>query len=133
MTFTLPTFNLVVDVYTGPWLAKVLRLSVMGNLARGRRVQQAFETADTPQISLGGQPLYSLLLPALTDIRDGNQGVEPDILEIPTGSGRWYAVAAYDDVGKGFPNEYRSAFVLKVSQAVSSTTYAGLFWPIPCP
>jgi hypothetical protein len=53
-----------------------------------------------------------LKVPAHTDIRMvgvGNGVANPDLVEVPLGSGLWYAVYAVMDVAKGFPNEYRSA------------------------
>jgi hypothetical protein len=51
----------------------------------------------------------SLLLPPLADIRGPQDTVGPDFVECPAGTGRYYRVVAVDDIGKGFPNEHRSA------------------------
>lgn len=50
-----------------------------------------------------------LLLPAGTDIRDNKAATGADLVEVPAGSGRYYAVHTVDDVGCGFRNEYRFA------------------------
>lgn len=68
-----------------------------------------------------------LLLPAGTDVRDdfswdGVAMNKPDFIEVPVGSGRGYTVVMVDDVGKGFANEYRFAFIMKNAH-----------WPIPAP
>ncbi len=86
----------------------------------------------------GGQQIVpidtTILLPALTDIRDGyGAALTPDVVECPSGSGRWYVVFGVDDFGKGFPNEHRYALVNKIGQWIGGTTYAGLFWPTPIP
>lgn len=132
MAFTVPEFPLAVDVYTGPWLTKVLRFGTVGNLALGRR-GIVFPDFEIPAANAWNGPHY-LLLPPGTDVRDLNcNQPDNDIVEVPSGSGRWYGVALVDDVGKGFPNEHRYAMIFKISQRVHATLYAGLFWPTPIP
>lgn len=126
-----PTFNLKCDIYTGPWLTKVLRASnVDCNLALGRRVQQ--QGNDYANLSYG-PAAPNLLLPLGTDVRDGANASGQDIVECPAGTGRWYQVTAVDDVGKGFSNEYRLAALCKISAFLDPTKYSGLFWPTPIP
>lgn len=64
---------------------------------------------------MAGVPIICmcLLLPPITDIR-GMQDVSGfvDVVEVPQGTGRWYGVAVVDDVGKGYPNEHRTALLL---------------------
>ncbi len=132
MPFSPPTFNLIADVYNGPWNSKSLRMSIPANLAFGRRVQVLAETDFAPQtIPTSFAPL--LLCPKLTDLRDQSQGFPPDIIECPSGTGRWYVLFAWEDVGKGFSNEYRAAQIIKISNAVDPAAYPGLFWPTPAP
>jgi len=131
MAFTVPTFNLSVQIYTGPWPVGAPRLVTVGNLAYGRRVQQVRVSDVGNQESYGGQA--TLLLPALTDVRDGGNG-QQDYIQCPAGSGRWYVCMLVEDVGKGFANEYRAATIGKIWQGVSGTgSYPGLFWPTPIP
>jgi hypothetical protein len=112
-----------------------LRLSdVPCNLAWGKRVNTGLPISTTE----GGeysQTLMVLLVPALTDIRDaaGLVGVHPDLVVVPSGSGRWYSVMYVDDLGKGFPNEHRGAVLYKAYEKVSPTQYPGLAWPVPIP
>jgi len=131
MSFTLPDFNLSVDVYTGPWLTKVFRLNVEGNLAVGRRT--AFFSTDWGAGAPSFHPLPTLLLPALTDIRDGSCNGVQDVVEIPSGSGRWYQVLGVDDSGKGFGNEHRFAHVSKIYEQMNPLNFPGLQWPTPIP
>ncbi len=63
-----------------------------------------------------------LLLPAGSDIRDYSTSSGDDFAECPSGSGRLYRVKYVDDVARGFPNEYRIAFVIKYVP-----------WPTPNP
>lgn len=130
MAFTVPTFNLTVDVWNGPWLTKSLRMSVQGNLTPGRRVQQFWLDFSIPELVLGALQM-GLLLPAGTDLRTQYQGFPPDVLEVPAGSGRWYQLVDFDDVGKGFSNEYRFAVIQKIGNALDAALYPGLFWPTP--
>jgi hypothetical protein len=133
MSFSLPDFNLICDVYTGPWLTRVLRVSPVCNLAMGRRTAFLTFTIDIVDATQGLSP--NLLLPAGTDVRDvscsgsGNA----DVIECPAGSGRWYQVVNVDDIGKGFGNEHRCASLVKIYEGVDSVRFAGLFWPTPIP
>jgi len=65
-------------------------------------------------------------LPKDTDVRGIETGPEtPDVVEVPTGSGRSYIVLRVDDYGKGFTNEHRFAVI---------TPYPALYlWPTPIP
>lgn len=131
MAFSVPTFNLLCDVYTGPWTGKVLRLAdVPCNLALGRRVQQIYAAEFNAPY---GPSAPNLLVASLTDIRDQHCGGDSDLVEVPKGTGRWYVVSIVDDVGKGFPNEYRLCGLQKISQATSPGNFPGLHWPTPIP
>jgi len=71
----------------------------------GRRVNVASSGGTT----LAGVPIaaITLLVAKQTDIRGPQDTVSEDMVEVPAGSGRWYWVAAVDDIGKGYPNEHR--------------------------
>jgi len=131
MAFTLPDFNLPVDIYTGPWTTRVLRVSVMGNLAYSRRVNLGPEQQSGEQYASAA--FMSLLLPALTDVRSYLTTGQADSVEVPAGSGRWYSVDSVDDIGKGFANEHRCAMLSQSSQFLNAVQYPGLTWPIPIP
>ncbi len=135
MSFTVPTFNLVCNVFTGPWLTKVLRIPDLPcNLALGRRVQ-TWEFIDAQSDYLRVCP--HLLVPALSDVRDSSTespaGQYYDVIEVPSGSGRWYRVNAVDDVGKGFSNEHRMVGLTKILEWTDPVNYAGAKWPTPIP
>lgn len=132
MAFTVPTFDLLCDIYTGPFPARVLRIHDQPcNLAMGRRVQQAIPASfGLPE----GYASPSLLVPAGTDVRDGACGPPGvDFIECPPGTGRWYFAGYVDDVGKGFPNEYRLVALGKCYEDLNAIEFAGLHWPIPIP
>jgi hypothetical protein len=115
--YTLPTFNLVCDVFT-PAAANVLvpagaiirEVDLPCNLAWGRRVN----VASTGGTMAPGVPLtaVTLLLPKGADVRGPQDITSADVIEVPAGSGRWYGVYAVDDIGKGFANEHRAAVLL---------------------
>lgn len=132
MSFSVPTFNLTCDIYNGPWLTKSLRLSSPCNLALGRRVIGQFQDYAVPQVAAASLQMQ-LLLPGGTDLHDAFMGLPNDVIEVPAGSGRWYGLFAFDDVGKGFANEYRIADISKIAAAVDPTRYAGCVWPTPVP
>lgn len=118
MSFSVPTFNLTVNIWRnglGPPLAPSV-VSV-ANLCMGRRVQPAGGSG-----SAGFDCNMTLLLPPGTDIRDGIRSAAADLVEAPAGSLRFYSVDWVDDAGKGFPNEHRVAFIL-----------ARGLWPAPYP
>ena len=111
--FTVPTFNLAVRYwrnYAGPYTsAHPGGLNTVGNL---RMLKTAFIQASI----LLNEPAMVLAVPKGTDVRprDGFGNGSPDIVEVPTGSGRFYIATAVDDVARGFANEYR---VVSLSQA----------------
>jgi hypothetical protein len=116
MAYTVPTFNLLVNIgqFTGvipsPW-----RLTdVPCALVYGRRVNVATSgdaAYDSPSVVQG----MNLLLPALTDIRGLQDAVSPDFVECPAGTGRYYYVNFVDDIGKGWPNEHRTAGIFAIA------------------
>lgn len=108
MPFSLPTFNLTCDIVDG--VTGVTRLTSPCNLAFGRR-QNTIGASGTGTVGVPG-PVMTLLLPALTDIRSDWQLVPPDIVQCPAGSFRLYRVFWVDDIGKGFANEHRVAYLI---------------------
>lgn len=131
MAFTLPTFNLLCNIYTGPWVTKVLRIANQPcNLALGRRIS-ALPVEIGPDTSAGLTP--TLLLPALVDIRDLGCASGYDLVEVPQGTGRWYFVMVVDDIGKGFANEHRYAQLQKAVDRNSTVDFPGAVWPTPIP
>jgi len=132
MAFTIPTFNLTCNIFDGGVIPPLppVRLTSPCNLSVGRSVRLGsaigfFNTAYGAMV---------LLVPALTDIRDAqsNSGPLGDLVEVPAGSGRVYYVSYVDDVGKGFPNEFRFALLAKAVEA-NGGEFAGFLWPRPIP
>jgi hypothetical protein len=133
MAFRVPSFNLVCDIglstaagYPGSKTGFIPRIVAQPcALVYGKRVN--FAASHGP--SAGNSQAFgmSLLLPALTDVRGlqsytGN-GNRVDLVECPSGSGRWYCVAWVEDIGKGWPNEHRVALIQVI----------GSFWTAPYP
>lgn len=116
MAFRLPSFNLLCNITTcdvpntpaiptGPY-----RLTDQEcQLTYGRRVQVASTGGTTTAGVL--VLVMNLLLPVETDIRGPQDTVSFDMVEVPSGTGRWYYVAGVDDIGKGFANEHRTASI----------------------
>jgi hypothetical protein len=130
MAFSLPSFNITVAVYSGPWLGGSFRFESLANYAFGRRVGVGvLGPADPTHQALTFESL--LLLPPGTDIRSGMCADSPDVVEIPVGSGRWYMVFAVDVIGMGFPNEHVGAAVVQISARSSPSSFPGLVWPVP--
>lgn len=130
MAFILPDFNLLCDVYRGPWATRAIAVAGLEcNLAFSRRQQlpTAFENDNE------WSPIMSLLVPAGSDIRSLVNAAVQDVVECPAGSGRWYQVGGVDDIGKGFPNEHRCALLFQISEAMFGAPYVGLAWPAPMP
>lgn len=135
MAFTIPQFNLVADLYKMfagyDFTAKAFRVATPCQL-------RAY--GSHPKLVSFGLTLYTelrsewcLLCPAGTDVRDSSCTGLADVVEVPSGSGRWYAVAYVDDVAKGFANEYRVAMVVKVGPDDFPTANNFPYWPTPIP
>lgn len=121
MTFTVPNFNLDVNIWDNPPVPPAaFSRAVKGNLAWGKRVS-SYQGLFTTTEAL----LMTLLLPPGTDIRGPAQSTSGSVVEVPAGTGRFYHVTAVDDIGKGFPNEHRAA--------VCAATQDFGVWPTPYP
>lgn len=116
MAFVVPTFPLTVNIWRNAAFGGPPSLTSPGNLAMGHR--------SYPSLSQAALPAFSpiLLLPKLTDVRTNRKGGLSDFVEVPAGSGRTYVVEDVEDVGKGFPNEFRVAVLM-----------ARTGWPVPYP
>lgn len=110
MAFTLPTFNITVNIWRlqGAGGAYVTPSVIsLANLTPGKRVMVGKISGAT----VSDQFDMELLLPALTDIRAFWNGTAGDLVEAPAGTNRFYIVTQVDDIGKGFPNEHRIAWM----------------------
>ena len=120
MGYTLPVFNLTCNIWrNGIAVTNPPAVISSCNLALGRRVGQV-----QGLVALGGdgQGAMWLLLPIGTDIQDVKNGIGPDRVEVPAGSGRYYNSVWVDDIGAGFANEHRFAELIGVAT-----------WPLPFP
>lgn len=128
MAYTLPAFNLVVNIwrnppFVGPADYTLPQVITSCNLSMGRRVTgQPF-----------GQINAVVLFPPLTDIRPSNPGFLGDVVEIPAGSQRWYTTGYVDDFGKGFPNEHRFAVCTIAPAGITFVVQGLLPFPFPMP
>ena len=102
-----PTFNLTVNLWQNQFGAPPfigVPLVITGALVLGERVGI---------FGLGTRQVY-LLVPKLTDIHHARVLGGTDYVEVPAGTLRFYRVDQVDDVGRGYPNEYRQATILMV-------------------
>jgi hypothetical protein len=114
--YVIPSFNLFCNIWSYPAYVHVPPAPAPGTarvllqpcaLVYGKRTNGATAQAG---IEFGFSTFFmNLLLPALTDIRGPQDTVGPDLVEVPAGSGRFYAAFGVDDIGKGWPNEHRTA------------------------
>lgn len=114
MAYRVPGFNLLCNLYAPdvPGVPGVPTSAprIAGQpcaLVYGRRVN----TASSGGTSSPGIPVQTidLLLPFRTDVRGPQDTISFDMAEVPAGTGRWYAVTFVDDIGRGYPNEHRTA------------------------
>ena len=114
MAFKIPNFNILCNL-SQPDVANTVQIpsppfrlqNQACQLTYGRRVNVS-STGGTAEVGVLAMTM-NLLLPAGTDVR-GPQDVRSfDMCEVPAGSGRWYSVVFVDDIGRGFPNEHRTA------------------------
>jgi hypothetical protein len=119
MPFVLPTFNLTANIWRSANLPPGGPPAVVTpcNFSLGRRVVTATDYTPWFNARAGGGVginclLRIMLCPALTDVRGLFTAGLPDWVEVPAGSGRLYNVLDVDDMGKGFPNEHRLAWLI---------------------
>lgn len=142
MAFAPPTFNLVVNIWRyNQNVGTPPAVITAGNLSPGKRVVMNY---GLPLLPFNAAHIYpvpppmELLLPKGTDVRRLVPAVSgSDVVEVPAGSGRYYVVTGVDDVGKGFPNEYRLATVVValagIQQLWNSAATGAPDWPEPYP
>lgn len=144
MAFRLPSFNLSANVWRGNVdCTSAPPASTVGcNLSPGKRVFQApalFIPPASTVATLAMVPMVmELLVPALTDLRyRGNGAGFFDSIEVPAGSGRFYACIFVDDIGKGFSNEHRFALLLQPAAGLAAWLNVAASsmpqWPTPYP
>jgi hypothetical protein len=98
-----PRFNLLANIWYNGALFPTLALPdlvVPCQLVQGERVTATTLTANV-----------FLLVPARTNIHWARGFTGNDGVECPAGSGMFYRVYFVCDVGRGFTNEYREAFL----------------------
>jgi hypothetical protein len=108
MAYVIPNFNLLCNIQSYALFPIGWRIiNQPCALVFGRRTNTGAGWGD--DTTYPGEYIMSLLLPALTDIRGPQDTISLDVVECPAGSGRLYQVCGVDDIGKGYPNEHRSA------------------------
>ena len=122
MAFRTPNMPLLCDIYDDVGFMPPVGAARMINVP----CQLRFLKSQFADLAATGTQASTILLlvPKLTDIRMLGNANQPDIVEVPPGTGRFYHVNAVDDVAKGFANEYRAASLR------SANDVAGC-WPTP--
>lgn len=129
--YVTPTFNILCAVQTGhigpPTPAPMRLIHVPCFLQFG-----SFQAPIGFQAGGFGAIIKQMYLgcPPLTDLRSSVNAMNPDYVEVPEGSGRWYICGFVDDVWKGFPTEHRVALLTWVTTAGYPWSP---FWPVPMP
>jgi hypothetical protein len=110
-TFTLPNFNLRCHVWNDP--ARPPGPASLSNVPCQLYATRVIGTEFTAEDPLHWYVLQQVRLPAGTDVRwSPGSTFFLSRLELPAGSGMLWNVHQVVDFHKGFPNEYRCAFVL---------------------
>lgn len=142
MAFHVPDFNLTCNIFDndGSGIYPTVRISPNCNLSPGKRTMQFCDFSPGGQPLVGGQGFFfssNLLLPKQTDLHTLLNGYAfPDLIEVPASSGRFYGLTWWEDVGKGFSNEYRLAIICQIGSKFSANSAVWLGipdWPQPTP
>jgi len=119
MAYKVPTFNILCNIWHGlaPGTVPTGPPDIANQTCQLRAPGHSI--GEIPGVANREQdfwmPGWALLVPKLTDVRDEFSGTFPDVVECPAGSGRLYLAKHVDDVGKGFANEYRTAYLMKMA------------------
>lgn len=107
--YRLPIFADLVKIYTnGVSPPAPPRLTVMGNLALGRRTYTGELVTST---ATAGVPVVPLLLPAYTDVRGANSAGGSDLIIVGAAQLKRYNVLWVEDIAEGFLNLHRMAMI----------------------
>jgi hypothetical protein len=138
MSFSPPDFNLTCNLWRNPSIVTGPPDRVLPcNLAFGRR-EPSLDVA-VYFLTGSGTGAQVLCVPKRSDVSGffaNGATVAQDAVEVPAGSGRFYAVFAVVDIGYGFGNEYRAATILQMNVGVIASTgnpWNAPLWPVPTP
>ena len=133
MAYSLPSFNLSVnDWYISNDYTDFPSTTVMGNLSSARRTNIAtfYDPADSVDDAQG----QWLLTPKGSEFGSVTLNyVDPDVVEVPSGSGLIYLVIDTLYVARGFPNEHVANLLIPLTAKLKSQmTFVGIsvgVWP----
>jgi hypothetical protein len=106
--FRLPTLNLTANVWHNSGVVPPAGAPDIAGMACQLAWDHSGDIATPPAAQ---KHFMKMRVPPRSDLRDANSSTGPDVVEIPAGTARYYAVQLVDDVGRGFPNEFRQALV----------------------
>jgi len=105
MSFRIPTFNLLCNIWHGGGIppAGMPDISDVPCQLAWDRIGSTM----TGGTSLAAFHCMLIRVAKGTDLRGKISSSGTDVVECPAGSGRYYAIGWVDDVAKGFANEFR--------------------------
>lgn len=115
MAFTNPEYPITCNIWTTPTFPTVGAPRVTGakcNLAWGRRVS-SMSTGGTTDAGVL-VTTFTLLMESTTDIRGRSSSTAQDVVEVPSGSGRFYKCETADYIGLGFDNVHKGAVLIQI-------------------
>lgn len=119
-TYSAPTFNLLANIWRfGIPTTNPPAVVVPCNIGPGQLTGTALATYSPGLGRFGG--MWGCF-PKGTDVQDAKNGIGPDSVELPAGTGRFYQAIWVDDIGLGYSNEHRFAELYPVPA-----------WPTPFP
>jgi hypothetical protein len=127
VAYNLPTFNLTCNIWHNKGsTTTVFPVVAPPNVTCLCQLRYMRTAAALGSGSTGSWGML-LLVPKGTDVRARRPGgVNPDLVEAPAGSGRYYICSQTDDIAKGFANEHRAV-------ALAGNIQAANAWPQPLP
>lgn len=139
MAFVKPTLNILFNYWerddwgfsgetpTAPTYAN-LAGQLRPNAKNFTVISSILEGSSTQELCLPASPLMNM-----PSWQDGDFPSYPDIVEVPSGSKRWYFIIDLEYVGKGFMNENRVALIVKTSTWDYWNQYGSPNWPYTPP
>lgn len=112
MPFRVPEFNLLCNVWRSAPAIPPVGAPDIADLA----CQLTWDrTGDTILFWQFGPArflhLMKLKVPQASDVRGDLADTGSDLVEVPSGTGRFYRVRVVDDVARGFANEFRQCLI----------------------
>lgn len=135
MAFIVPTFNIQCNIWRHTqWVTTWPPIVAAPSIANQDCQLRGYTKNLTVNPFVIASNLEELVLPKGTDIRGPALNTTEyefwmEVVEVPSGSGRYYLVLAVADQAKGFSNEYRSAAITPTWTYEGTVYNAYPHWP----